>query len=177
MATHSCLENSMDTGAWQATVRGVTKSYTQKIREESRVGKAKKSIQKTFSCFAGGAGRVFSRQLYWPPPLCPLHPRTMATFAPPSVDVCSPSVLSLHSVFGGSPDWYVTDRVFQESQDLEGPSARLTQELLPGSTAVMATGYGASHQRKAYARGIPPLLPLERGQAKLTVGTPAFPSA
>ena len=24
----SCLENSMDTGAWQATVRGVTKSWT-----------------------------------------------------------------------------------------------------------------------------------------------------
>ena len=26
---HSCLENSMDGGAWQATVRGVTKSQTQ----------------------------------------------------------------------------------------------------------------------------------------------------
>ena len=25
---HSCLENSMDTGAWQATVHGVTKSWT-----------------------------------------------------------------------------------------------------------------------------------------------------
>ena len=32
MATHSsisCLENSMDRGAWQATVHGVTKSQTQ----------------------------------------------------------------------------------------------------------------------------------------------------
>ena len=32
MATHcsiSCLENSMDRGAWQATVQGVTKSQTQ----------------------------------------------------------------------------------------------------------------------------------------------------
>ena len=26
---YSCLENSMDRGAWQATVRGVTKSQTQ----------------------------------------------------------------------------------------------------------------------------------------------------
>ena len=26
---YSCLENSMDRGAWQATVRGVTKSPTQ----------------------------------------------------------------------------------------------------------------------------------------------------
>ena len=26
---HSCLENSMDRGAWQATVRGVTESQTQ----------------------------------------------------------------------------------------------------------------------------------------------------
>ena len=25
---YSCLENSMDRGAWQATVRGVTKSWT-----------------------------------------------------------------------------------------------------------------------------------------------------
>ena len=25
---YSCLENSMDTGAWQATVRGVTKIWT-----------------------------------------------------------------------------------------------------------------------------------------------------
>ena len=25
---HSCLENSMDRGAWQATVHGVTKSWT-----------------------------------------------------------------------------------------------------------------------------------------------------
>ena len=25
---HSCLENSMDSGAWQATVHGVTKSWT-----------------------------------------------------------------------------------------------------------------------------------------------------
>ena len=32
MATHSsisCLENSMDRGAWQATVHGVAKSWTQ----------------------------------------------------------------------------------------------------------------------------------------------------
>ena len=32
MATHtsySCLENSMDRGAWQATIQGVTKSWTQ----------------------------------------------------------------------------------------------------------------------------------------------------
>ena len=32
IATHSnitCLENSMDRGAWQATVHGVTKSWTQ----------------------------------------------------------------------------------------------------------------------------------------------------
>ena len=32
MATHSmysCLKNSMDKGAWQATVNGVTKSQTQ----------------------------------------------------------------------------------------------------------------------------------------------------
>ena len=32
MATHSsilsCLENSMDRGTWQATIRGVTKSQT-----------------------------------------------------------------------------------------------------------------------------------------------------
>ena len=28
MATHSCLENSMDIGAWQATVHGVVKSWT-----------------------------------------------------------------------------------------------------------------------------------------------------
>ena len=27
--TYSCLENSMDRGVWQATVRGVTKSQTQ----------------------------------------------------------------------------------------------------------------------------------------------------
>ena len=27
-ATHSCLENSMDRGAWQATIHGVTKSLT-----------------------------------------------------------------------------------------------------------------------------------------------------
>ena len=26
---HSCLENPMDRGAWQATVYGVTKSWTQ----------------------------------------------------------------------------------------------------------------------------------------------------
>ena len=26
---YSCLENSMDRGAWQATVHGVTKSWTQ----------------------------------------------------------------------------------------------------------------------------------------------------
>ena len=26
---YSCLENSMDSGAWQATVHGVTKSWTQ----------------------------------------------------------------------------------------------------------------------------------------------------
>ena len=25
---HSCLENSMDRGAWQATVHGLTKSWT-----------------------------------------------------------------------------------------------------------------------------------------------------
>ena len=28
MATHSCLENFMDRGAWQAIVHGVTKSWT-----------------------------------------------------------------------------------------------------------------------------------------------------
>ena len=55
MATHSCLENSMDTGAWQATARGVTKSYTQKIREESRIGKAKKSIQKYIQLLCWGS--------------------------------------------------------------------------------------------------------------------------
>ena len=30
---YSCLENSMDRGAWQATVRGVTKNWTQ-LRDE-----------------------------------------------------------------------------------------------------------------------------------------------
>ena len=29
MATHSCLENPMDRGAWRATVHGVTKHWTQ----------------------------------------------------------------------------------------------------------------------------------------------------
>ena len=29
MATHSCLQNPMDGGAWQATVHGATKSPTQ----------------------------------------------------------------------------------------------------------------------------------------------------
>ena len=29
MATNSCLENSMDSGAWQAIVHEVTKSWTQ----------------------------------------------------------------------------------------------------------------------------------------------------
>ena len=28
MATHSCLENPMDGGAWQVIVHGVTKSWT-----------------------------------------------------------------------------------------------------------------------------------------------------
>jgi len=28
MANYSCLENSMDRGAWRATVHGVTKSQT-----------------------------------------------------------------------------------------------------------------------------------------------------
>ena len=28
METHSCLENSMDRGAWRATVHGVAKSQT-----------------------------------------------------------------------------------------------------------------------------------------------------
>ena len=31
-AQHSCLENPMDTGAWQATVHGVSKSLTQQKR-------------------------------------------------------------------------------------------------------------------------------------------------
>ena len=30
MTIHSCLENSMDRGAWRATVHGVTKSWTQR---------------------------------------------------------------------------------------------------------------------------------------------------
>ena len=29
MATHSCLENSVDRGAWWAVVHGVTQSWTQ----------------------------------------------------------------------------------------------------------------------------------------------------
>ena len=29
MATHSCLENPMDRGAWQATIHGVSESRTQ----------------------------------------------------------------------------------------------------------------------------------------------------
>ena len=55
MATHSCLENSMDRGAWQATVHGVANSWTQKIREDSRVGKAKKSIQKQTELLCWGS--------------------------------------------------------------------------------------------------------------------------
>ena len=37
MATlqYSCLENSMDGGAWQATVHGVTESWTQLKRERA----------------------------------------------------------------------------------------------------------------------------------------------
>ena len=31
---HSCLENSMDRGAWQSTVHGVANSWTQLSREE-----------------------------------------------------------------------------------------------------------------------------------------------
>ena len=55
LATHSCLENSIERGAWQATVHGVTNSWTQKIREESRVGKAKKSVQKHIQLLCWGS--------------------------------------------------------------------------------------------------------------------------
>ena len=35
MATHSCLENPMDRGAWQATVHGVTESdMTEHIKSQ-----------------------------------------------------------------------------------------------------------------------------------------------
>ena len=30
---HSCLENPMDRGAWQATIHGVTKSWTRGVTE------------------------------------------------------------------------------------------------------------------------------------------------
>ena len=34
---YSCLENSMDRGAWQAMVHGVTKSWTQLSNEHTRI--------------------------------------------------------------------------------------------------------------------------------------------
>ena len=70
MATHSCLENPMGRGAWQATVHRVTKSWTRlseqlnlttlmaestenlkslwmKVKEESKKVGLKPNIQKT----------------------------------------------------------------------------------------------------------------------------------
>ena len=39
-AIESCMENSMDRGPWQATVRGVTKSQTQLRRHATHVENA-----------------------------------------------------------------------------------------------------------------------------------------
>ena len=37
---YSCLENSMDRGAWQATVHGVTKGQTQPSDQHNTLGSA-----------------------------------------------------------------------------------------------------------------------------------------
>ena len=41
---HSCLENSMDRGAWHATVRGVTKSQVNNNRGTERLSDLPKVI-------------------------------------------------------------------------------------------------------------------------------------
>ena len=49
---YSCLENSMDRGAWQATVHGVTKSWTQL----SNFQKKKKNVK-----HIGGIAQSYSK--------------------------------------------------------------------------------------------------------------------
>ena len=72
---YSCLRNSTDRGAWQATVRGVAKSWTRlgththrhthtttdKPGEEARGGQSLKGLGQKYNCRGG-----VSRKRLWP---------------------------------------------------------------------------------------------------------------
>ena len=47
---HSCLENSIDRGAWQATVHGATKSQTQLSKHIYRERERERELYKLFVC-------------------------------------------------------------------------------------------------------------------------------
>ena len=59
-ATHSCMENSMDRGAWRATVHGVTKSWTRL----KRLGSSSSSIPLFLAA-------LFTIARTWMQPRCP----------------------------------------------------------------------------------------------------------
>ena len=58
MATYSGLENSMDRGAWRATVHGVAKSWTRLSDFHFHLGFPGGSDSKESSCNAGDLGLI-----------------------------------------------------------------------------------------------------------------------
>ena len=79
---YSCLENSVDRGAWQATVHGVAKSQTRLQRLGTHTytitGERRgRSRQGRGSTLRRGEGRVLvrPRAAVWTAPRCPCNPR------------------------------------------------------------------------------------------------------
>ena len=55
---YSCLENSMDEGAWWATVHGVAKSWAQLSNFTFTLGFPCSSVGKESACSAGDPGSI-----------------------------------------------------------------------------------------------------------------------